>query len=132
MAALQLQQLFCARFGCSEAEYEELAFRHCLYWHARVMAPVLRLLSPSLFDSDLEFIGDLGSATDWQEVKIDVNNFHIMNKGESGFWRATLRLRVSGRKATRLARQLFSEGPGEREPNHDRSDMNPGVGQDAA
>jgi len=36
---LSLKSLFCAKFGCSPTEYEERAFRKCLYWHARFPAP---------------------------------------------------------------------------------------------
>ena len=108
MLGVRLQSLFCERFGCSEAEYEERAFKRCLYWHARLLAPALRLLSPGLFDWDFKFIRYLGAATDWREAKTDVNNFHVLNDGTPSFWRELLRLRVSGRKATELAYQLFS------------------------
>jgi len=57
----------------------------------------------------MKFIRYLGAATDWQEAKTDVNNFHVLNDGKPSFWREALRLRVSGRKATKLAKQLFSE-----------------------
>jgi len=107
MSVVRLQNLFCERFGCSEEEYEEQAFKQCLFWHARLLAPVLRLLHPSAFDCDLKFIRFLGAATDWREAKTDVNNFHVLNDGKPSFWREALRLRVSGRKASRMAHQLF-------------------------
>lgn len=107
MSGVDLQQLFCKRFGCPEAEYEEQAFKRCLYWHARLLAPFLRLLMPDLFIQDLKFIRYLGAATDWQEAKTDVNNFHVFNEGKTVFLRETLRLRVSGKKASDLARQLL-------------------------
>ncbi len=107
MSVSRLQDLFCQHFGCAQEEYEERAFRQCLYWHARFLAPLLRLVNPTLFDNDRKFIRYLGAATDWQEAKTDVNNFYVLNEGKPGFWRETLRLRVSGRKATKLARQLL-------------------------
>ena len=110
MSAIRLQHLFCERFGCSEEEFEERAFRRCLYWHARLLAPALRFLNPGLFESDFRFIRYLGAATDWQEAKTDVNNFHVLNDGKPSFWREALRLRVSGRKATKLARELLFAG----------------------
>ena len=112
MSAIRLQDLFCQQFGCSEEEYEERAFRQCLYWHARLLGPVLRFFNPGLFDNDRKFIRYLGAATDWQEAKTDVNNFYVLNEGKASFWREALRLRVSGRKATKLARQLLSASPG--------------------
>jgi len=109
MSGARFQDLFCERFRCSGAEYEKQAFRRCLFWHTRLLAPALRLVRPSLFDWDMKFIRYLGAATDWQEAKTDVNNFHVLNDGKPSFWREALRLRVSGRKATKLAKQLFSE-----------------------
>src|SRR5262245_39137788 len=100
MSVVRLQDLFCKRFECSEEEFEEQAFKQCLYWHARLLAPALRFLSPGLFDSDYRFIRYLGASTDWQEAKTDVNNFYLLNEGKPSFWREALRLRVSGRKAT--------------------------------
>ncbi len=79
-----------------------------MFWHARMLAPVLRLFRPGLFDWDRKFIRYLGTAADWQEAKTDVNNFHVLNEGKPSRLREALRLRVSGRKAANLARQLFS------------------------
>ncbi|MGH7969944.1 MAG: hypothetical protein ACREIC_14575 [Limisphaerales bacterium] len=103
-----VQNVFCERFGCPEKEYEEQAFKRCLFWHARLLAPTLRFLHPAAFEYDLKFIRFLGAASDWQEAKTDVNNFHVLNDGKPSFWREALRLRVSGRKASRMAHQLFS------------------------
>jgi hypothetical protein len=108
MSERRLQDLFCQRFRCSEQEYEEQAFRLCLYWHARLLEPALRVVNPSLFESDYKFIRYLGAATGWQEAKTDVNNFYVLNAGKPSFWREAFRLRVSGRKATKLARQLLA------------------------
>lgn len=116
MSVVRLQSLFCERFACSEEEYEERAFKQCLFWHARLLAPALRLLLPHAFEYDLKFIRFLGAATDWQEAKTDVNNFHVLNDGKPSFWRETLRLRVSGRKASRLAHGLFSAPGGTGQP----------------
>jgi hypothetical protein len=107
VSSLQLQVLFCERFHCRTAEFDERAFRKCLYWHARVLAPLLRWLRPGFFDKDLKFIRYLGAATDWDEAKVDINNFCLVNNGKPAWGRRDFRLRVSGRKARRLARQLF-------------------------
>lgn len=106
----QFQSLFCQRFHCDLAEFEERAFRQCLYWHARLLAPLLQRLRPGFFDKDFKFIRYLGAATDWEEAKVDINNFCLVNIGESSLSRQDLRLRVSGRKASRLARELLSPG----------------------
>jgi hypothetical protein len=105
-----LEVLFCRRFHCDNAEFEQRAFRQCLYWHARLLAPLLRWVRPGFFDKDLKFIRYLGAATNWEEAKVDINNFCLVNIGEPSLSRQDLRLRVSGRKASRLARELLSPG----------------------
>lgn len=68
---------------------------------------MLRRLHPHFFDKDLRFIRYLGATTDWKEACTDINNFYLVNVGKPSFARTNLRLRISGRKASRLARQLF-------------------------
>ena len=48
--------LFCEEHGCPTAEFEERAFRACLYWRARILAPLIRLIWPGYFNPDFEFI----------------------------------------------------------------------------
>jgi len=108
VARKEFQLLICQRFNCSASEYEEKVFRECLYWHARLLSRVLRLLKPSFFAEDFKFINYLGASTGFREVSADLKNFRDANAAESSFWRATLRIRVSGRKVSRLAQQLFA------------------------
>ena len=105
----QFRALFCERFNCPLSEYEERAFWKCLYWHARFLAPVIRLVKPDFFTEDFKYIRYLGDSTRLREVMEDRRNFHDANRGNPIFLRMTFRIRVSGRKASRLAGRLFSE-----------------------
>ncbi|HWW02905.1 MAG TPA: hypothetical protein VNZ64_24610 [Candidatus Acidoferrum sp.] len=105
----QFQELFCQRFNCSPSEYEERAFRVCLYWHARWLAPVLRKLKPDLFAEDFKFIRYLGASTGLSKAGLDLLDFRHVNLGKRSFWRISLRIRLSSRKASRLAQQLFAQ-----------------------
>jgi hypothetical protein len=107
VATQQFQFLFCQRFRCPASAYELRAFRKCLYWHARLLAPVLRRLTPGFFAEDFKFIRNLGESTGVRDADVDVKNFHDVNSGKPSFWRTGWRVRVSGRKASRLARELF-------------------------
>ena len=107
MATQHFQFLFCQRFRCPPSAYEARAFRKCLYWHAKLLAPVLRRLKPDFFAQDFKFIRHLGESTDLREVTVDVLNFRDVNLSRSTFWRSGWKIRVSGRKASRLARELF-------------------------
>src|SRR5262249_23735572 len=94
---------------CAVSEYEEMALEHCLYRHARLVAPLVRMLSPNFFAEDLKFIRYLGASAGFREAEVDLLNFRDANTGTGSFLRTTLKLRVSGRKAGRLAQQLFAE-----------------------
>jgi hypothetical protein len=107
--ARQFHSVFCARFSCPPSEYEERAFQQYLYSHAKLLAPVLRKLKPSLFAEDFKFIRYLGEASDSREVKACAADFQDANFARRSIWRNTLRIRVSGRKAGRLAQRLISE-----------------------
>ena len=108
MAAQQFQALVCQQFDCPPSAYQEWAFRELLYWHARPVASMISMLSRGFFEEDLKFVRYLGEAEDFREAAETVADFRDRNSGWRGFWRKRLKLRVSGRKAAQLARQLFS------------------------
>jgi hypothetical protein len=60
VARQNFQVLVCQRFHCPTSEYEERVFRKCLYWHARLLAPVVRRLKSDFFTEDFKFIRYLG------------------------------------------------------------------------
>ena len=103
-----IKELYCERTKCPTEEYEARAFRECLYWHARLLEPFVRRLSPEFFEADLEFIRDLGTTTGARGADVELLNFRHLNMGNPSFFRAGLKLRVSGRKASRLVSGLFA------------------------
>jgi hypothetical protein len=103
----QFQDLFCRQFNCLPSDYEERAFRELLFRHAKLVALVVRKLRPNLFAEDFKFIRYLGEAIDFREAKAHAADFQDANLARRRFWRMTLKIRVSGLKATRLAQQLF-------------------------
>jgi len=105
----QLKALFCERFDCPPSEYEERAFRKCLYPHARLLAFLIRIISPNFFAEDFKFVRYLGESTSLRDVSADRMNFHDANRSNPKFLRTALRIRVSGRKATRLAQRLYAK-----------------------
>ena len=108
MATVTFETLFCERFGCLPEQYEGRAFRELLYGHAKVIAPVLRMVTPDFFAEDLRFIRDLGQATDLREANVSAASFQDSNGTRGRFWRKALRIRVSGLKGAALARELFA------------------------
>ena len=72
-------------------------------------APVLRKLKPDLFAEDFKFIRYLGASTGLSKAGLDLLDFRHVNLGKRSFWRISLRIRLSSRKASRLAQQLFAQ-----------------------
>ena len=102
-----LKSLFCERFNCPPAAYEKRALRKCLYFHARIFAPLLSWLIPACFERDVIFIDYFGKAKDWQEVTAEVSDLHYQERTEPRFLRNVLRIRISIRKANKLAARLL-------------------------
>jgi hypothetical protein len=109
MARLPFKSLFCEKFGCPPAEYEQGAFRECLYWHARFLAPLIRTINPDFFRKDFTFIRYLGDSVGVREATVDIFNYSDVNRGNREYLRTGLKIRVSGHKASHLVHQLFLE-----------------------
>jgi hypothetical protein len=62
---------------------------------------------PSCWDEDLKFVRHLGDAEDFQEAEATLSEFRGANRWSRSFWRNRCRLRVSGRKAGKVIRDLF-------------------------
>ena len=80
-----------------------------LYWHARFLAPVLRTIKPDFFVRDFEFIRYLGNALDARQARVDALDFKDMDRKHWRLLHSGLRIRVSHRKARRLAFQLLGK-----------------------
>jgi hypothetical protein len=106
-----LRSLFCERFTCSPAEFEKRAFRKCLYLQARIIAPLLCWLNPGCFERDFLFIYYFGNSRNWPKVTAEVVALHCQDRLHPRFARNALRLRISGRKANKLAVMLFPPNP---------------------
>ena len=110
VAPQEFQSLFCQRFNCPTSEYDERAFRECLYWHARPLAPVLRRVKPDFFAEDFKFIGYLGEATGVREARANAADFQDANLGRRSFWRRRLKIRC---RAERQPNWLPEENKGD-------------------
>ena len=112
MARQAFKSLFCERFNCPLSEYEERAFREGLYFRAKVIAPVVLKLRPNFFAEDFKFIRYLGEAAGEREANTEVLTFHEANDAKPSLLRTGMKIRISGRKMSTLAHQLFSKARG--------------------
>jgi len=102
-----LKNLFCGRFNCKPEEFEERAFQECLPFHARILAPLIRMAAPRFFDRDFQLIRHMGETKAWRDARTEIVAFLDERRLAYSFLRFGLRLRVSGRKATALAHGLL-------------------------
>ncbi len=113
--ASNFRRLYCEKRCCPDADYGERALRECLYWRASVMRRLLVAVWPEFFARDRRFIENLGRTRGLRDAVAEVKTFDDVNRGPEAGLREWLGLRVSGRKALRLARELAKGERGEEE-----------------
>ena len=99
--------LFCEEHHCPPSEFEERAFRACLYWRARLLAPLIRQIQPGYFDVDFELIRYLAETPGRRDAMNELAAYVEANDARGGFARRVLRIRISSRKTSRLIERLF-------------------------
>ena len=103
--------LYCERFHCPPEEFEKRAFRSCLYWRARLLAPLIRKFWPDFFNPDFELIRYLGKTPGRRDAVNEMAAYMEFIRTNGGFARKFLRFRISARKSSKLVEQLFGHLP---------------------
>jgi hypothetical protein len=101
-------QLFCAQYGVSRQAYRAAVFRRTLYPHARPVHLLIRWANPDYFGADDDFVEGVGRIGSRREFTLEADEFthHPQNRG---FWRRTVRIRVSVGRMRRLVEHVFAE-----------------------
>lgn len=97
---------FCEKYRCPSERYVLLATRKSLPWRVRLLRPFILLLHPEHFQMDFEFVERVGNALSWSELNGAFGAFDSNNRLRGGFYRNTLKLRVSGKRLSRLVRRV--------------------------
>ncbi len=105
-APLSFKAAFCECFRCPAQAFEERLLRRCLPPESRPPATVVRLLSPSFFRQDLEYLGRIGETTTWLEFSSLVNRIRHNPDLNRGLVRKGLHLRMSGIRLFRVYEQI--------------------------
>lgn len=106
-AATNFRTECCLRLGCSETEYTEAVFWHCLYGHARPLVRGLRRIAPKLFADDLDLVRQVAKVQTLAEFRREVDYFRYLYPPD-GILRQGLRIRLSIRKLKWLASETIS------------------------
>ena len=99
---------FCARFEFPQENFERRVFWNALHPQAKPLALLIRFLRPNFFHSDFDCIRSVATAETKQEVCAIINSLQYDPAFKRGFFRGLLRIRISGRRLTRLAAKVLS------------------------
>jgi hypothetical protein len=106
MRRSSFQEACIDAFGCAPERWERIVFWRCLYEHAEFPARLILRFHPSFFDRDLQLIRAIAGASSVSELENETND-HYYRHPPMGFLRASLRIRVSGRKILTLGIKVF-------------------------
>lgn len=110
MSSTTFENLVCARFRCSAAQYPEMVLRHCTFVLARPLACLLWHVRRGYFKPELKLLEEVRTATSYQEVARELNDFLYRHpRRYMGLGHRWLRIRLSGARLLRLARRLYAE-----------------------
>ena len=101
-------QLYCEHFRSEPAAFRQAVLRRTLYPQARLLRPLLRVFKPDFFAADFDFIDSVGRITRRRDFSSEADEF-VHHPENRGFWRRTLRLRVSVGRMHRLVGEVFGE-----------------------
>lgn len=102
------QELYCAKNQCTPEQFHKRVFHHCLYPHARPIAPLIRFLSYDFFAADRTLLLSVADAVSMRRVREEVRDY-FWDSNNRGWMREALRIRVSGQRLKDLAREYLPE-----------------------
>ena len=95
-------EAFCARLAIPPEDYLPAVLRRALYPHARLLLPLIRLLSSEYLSPDVELVeaaAPLRTVQDLRDFSMDVKEFiHHPTNRRHGILRGLLHLRVSAQR----------------------------------
>ena len=106
-----IADLFHDRYSVPVMNYEEQAFRRCLYPHVRPVAPILMKVCPRFFAVDHELIGAVGRVSQLDEVEAEIDAFRTHPR-QHALLRRMFKIRVSTQRVEKLAKELFLRSTG--------------------
>lgn len=112
-------EIFCRRLGIGLARYADAMLLRCLYPWAVPLLPVIRLVAPDYFASDLRLVHAVGRLASPRGLAGELAVFR-RDPEQRNFLRRRLRLRISSRRVARLVVRTWREhrrdGPADKTP----------------
>ena len=113
---------FCADVRVTPDRYEAALFWRCLHRRALPFAGLIRWLAPAYFEPDLELIRGVGRLTSADDLDAELDDFYS-HRGNHGFARRRLRIRLSIGRLSKLVYRLLPARPGSSAGHDTRSPM---------
>ena len=103
-------ELFCAQQGVAPERCQEEILRRTLHPRARILAPTIRFFNARHFAADRDLVQGAAQLRSRDKLADEIAYFrrHPWNRG---FWRKTLRLRISVRRMEKLVAATFGAQP---------------------
>ena len=86
---------YCNRFGIPEDRFSRHLLLSSCRFYVRPFAAVLLLLSPKVFDGDLELLEQLGKTESNRDYASELGSLEYFNQYQLGIWRKLLGIRIS-------------------------------------
>lgn len=106
IARASFQDRFCWVYHCPPEQFSTRVFQLCLYPQARLFAKTARPDLPGLFDWDFGCIKSVAGAGSLSQVQAEID-LHRYHQPPAGMLKGLLRIRISGRRLSGLARDVF-------------------------
>ena len=108
-AMLTFAELFCRAHDVEANDYADAMFWRSLHRRALFVAPFVKLFAPDYFQPDYELIRAVATLTSTQALADALSDFNF-HPGNHGWKRRRLKLRVSGRRVTRIVLEHLPSG----------------------
>ncbi len=104
MTEKTFSELYCIQQNIELEEFEIVVLKRGLYPHARLVAPLVKMLWPDYFAADLDFVRSVGRLRRFRDYFHESEEFahHPANTG-------TLRLMLNVRVSSRTIRRMVKE-----------------------
>lgn len=96
-------EAFCRRHNLPPERYVRAVLTRSMYPHARLVAPIIRLLSTDHFTADIDLVRGVGRIRSPRDFQTELADF-AHHPANEGFLRETLRLRVSAKRLQDLVK----------------------------
>ncbi|WP_052361172.1 hypothetical protein [Geminisphaera colitermitum] len=104
-------EAYCSQHQIPLEKFAQSVLKESLHPMARVLYPLIRVLSSNYFQADLDLVRATGRLRRTRDYAMEVSEF-VHHPANSGFLRASLDLRIStGRLRQLLRRTLRAEPP---------------------